>query len=175
VARRRAAARPLLDRSLRLPGAGERWEHGRYGGPYLRDDLMDAGVLVETLETSATWTDLDRVRSAVRSAIWTAMSGAPPIVMCHVSHLYPQGASLYFTVLTRKDAADPVGQWQRAKEAATTALVQAGATLTHHHAVGTDHAPHLRDEVGDLGVEVLRAVKGVLDPAGVLNPGKLLP
>ncbi len=175
VARRRSEAGRHLRTALRLPGAGERWEHGRYGGPYLRDDLLDAGLLVETLETSATWTDLDRVRSAVRSALWTALGGTPPVVMCHVSHLYPHGASLYFTVLTRRDAADPEAQWQRAKEAATRALMEAGGTLTHHHAVGTDHAGHLHEEVGDLGVEVLRAVKGVLDPTGVLNPGKLLP
>lgn len=174
VAVRRAVARPVLTRALRLPGAGDRWEHGRYGGPYLRDDLLDAGVLVETLETSATWADLDRVRSAVRSAVWTAMLQTPPVVMCHVSHLYPHGASLYFTVLTRQDAGDPEGQWQRAKAAASRAIVDAGATITHHHAVGTDHAAHLADEVGPLGVQVLRAVKAVVDPTGVLNPGKLL-
>ena len=130
VAVRRALAKPLLTRSLRLPGAGARWEHGRYGGPYLRDDLLDAGVLVETLETSATWTDLDRVRSAVRSAVWTAMLRTPPIVMCHVSHLYPHGASLYFTVITRQDAADPDGQWQRAKAAASQAHRR---RRCHHH------------------------------------------
>jgi alkyldihydroxyacetonephosphate synthase len=78
-------------------------------------------------------------------------------------------------VLARQSTTDPVGQWQRAKDAASAAIVACGATITHHHAVGTDHRAHLPAEVGELGVEVLRAVKGVLDPAGVMNPGKLVP
>jgi alkyldihydroxyacetonephosphate synthase len=153
---------------------GDRWEHGRFEGPYLRDDLLDAGVLVETLETSATWSRLHETREAVRAALVGALPGARPVVMCHVSHLYRHGASLYFTVLARQSEADPAGQWQRAKDAASAAIVAAGATITHHHAVGTDHRAHLPAEVGDLGVAVLRAVKQVLDPAGVMNPGKLV-
>ena len=101
--------------------------------------------------------------------------GPGVIVACHVSHLYAAGASLYFTVLARRDPGDPVGQWLTAKAAVTTALVGAGATVTHHHAIGTDHAPWLAAEIGELGVDVLRAVKACLDPAGILNPGKLLP
>ncbi|MCZ4492821.1 MAG: FAD-binding oxidoreductase, partial [Conexibacter sp.] len=105
----------------------------------------------------------------------TALDGASPIVACHVSHLYASGASLYFTVLGRRDGDDPVGQWLRAKAAVMDTLAGAGATLTHHHAVGADHAPWLAAEDGELGVDVLRAVKDRLDPAGILNPGKLLP
>jgi alkyldihydroxyacetonephosphate synthase len=176
-ARRRRAVRTAR-RHGALPlgtGVGERWRHGRFDGPYLRDDLLDAGVLVETLETSAVWSRLHETREAVRTALVDALPGARPLVMCHVSHLYRHGASLYFTVLARQSTSDPVGQWQRAKDAASAAIVASGATITHHHAVGTDHRDHLPAEVGDLGVEVLRAVKGVLDPAGVMNPGKLLP
>jgi alkyldihydroxyacetonephosphate synthase len=152
--------------------AGDKWEHGRYDGPYLRDDLLDEGVLVETLETSARWSSLLDTHSAVRTALAEALPGA--IVMCHVSHLYRQGASLYFTVIGRQSD-DPVKQWQRAKDAACDAIVAAGATITHHHAVGTDHRAWMTDEVGPLGVEVLRSVKALLDPAGILNPGKLIP
>jgi alkyldihydroxyacetonephosphate synthase len=152
--------------------AAEKWKHGRYDGPYLRDDLLDAGVLVETLETSARWSSLLATHAAVRTALQTALPGA--IVMCHVSHLYPHGASLYFTVIGRQDD-DPVAQWQRAKQAAGDAIVASGATITHHHAVGTDHRPWMTDEIGPLGVDVLRAVKAVLDPTGILNPGKLIP
>ena len=152
--------------------AGDRWEHGRYDGPYLRDDLLDAGVLVETLETSARWSALLDTHAAVRAALAEALPGA--IVMCHVSHLYRQGASLYFTVIGRQSA-EPVKQWQQAKDAACDAIVAAGATITHHHAVGTDHRAWMTDEVGPLGVEVLRSVKALLDPTGILNPGKLIP
>ncbi|MCU1591610.1 MAG: Alkyldihydroxyacetonephosphate synthase [Frankiales bacterium] len=152
--------------------AGEKWKAGRYDGPYLRDDLLDAGVLVETLETSARWSSLAATHAAVREALLAALPGA--VVMCHVSHLYPHGASLYFTVLG-KQADEPVAQWQRAKQAAGDAIVANGATITHHHAVGTDHRPWLTEEIGPLGVDLLRAVKSVLDPAGILNPGKLIP
>jgi alkyldihydroxyacetonephosphate synthase len=97
------------------------------------------------------------------------------LVGCHVSHLYATGASLYFTVFARRDDADPAGQWIGLKSAATDAIVAAGGTLTHHHAIGRDHAPWMAAEAGPLGVEVLRAVKERCDPAGIMNPGKLLP
>ena len=176
-ARRRRTVRVAKGHGALVLGTstGERWEHGRFEGPYLRDDLLDAGVLVETLETSAVWSRLHETREAVRAALTDALPGARPVVMCHVSHLYRHGASLYFTVLARQSESDPVGQWQRAKDAACAAIVATGATITHHHAVGTDHRDHLPAEIGPLGVEVLRAVKGVLDPAGVMNPGKLVP
>jgi alkyldihydroxyacetonephosphate synthase len=175
--RRHAAARVLTRYGGLVVGTGpgERWAHGRFDGPYLRDDLLDAGYLVETLETSATWSRLDEVRDAVREALRAALPGTPPVVMCHVSHAYPHGASLYVTVLALRSTSDPVGQWQRAKDAASAAIVATGATITHHHAVGADHREHLPAEVGELGVEVLGAVKRVLDPRAVLNPGTLLP
>ena len=164
--------RSLGVRGIALPGAGDKWEHGRYAGPYLRDDLMDAGFLVETLETSASWSSLLAVHAAVRGALHDALGSC--IVMCHVSHLYSQGASLYFTVLAAASS-DPAGQWQRAKTAACDTLMASGATITHHHAVGSDHRPWMTDEIGPLGVAVLQAVKDVLDPTGMLNPGKLIP
>ena len=101
-------------------------------------------------------------------------SGERALVMCHVSHLYRSGASLYFTFLARQDD-DALAQWRAAKTAASEAIVAGGGTITHHHAVGRDHAPWMRAEVGELGLELLRAAKERLDPAGVMNPGKLLP
>jgi alkyldihydroxyacetonephosphate synthase len=169
VSTRRRAARV---EGLRIPRVGAKWEHGRYEGPYLRDDLLDAGFLVETLETSATWSGLLTTYQGVQAAVTEALGRC--VVMCHVSHLYSQGASLYFTVLAARSE-EPVAQWQRAKDAACAVLVATGATITHHHAVGTDHRAWMTDEVGPLGVEVLRAVKTALDPSGVLNPGKLIP
>ena len=167
--RRREAVRRLrAARALPLgASAGKAWLASRYGGPHLRDDLLDRGALVETLETAATWERLPALRSAVRQAL----SGLH--VGCHVSHVYPTGASLYFTALGRRDASDPAGQWQRYKAAACDAIIAAGGALTHHHAVGRDHAPWLDGEDGPLGVEALRAVKARLDPAGIMNPGKL--
>ncbi len=93
--------------------------------------------------------------------------------MCHVSHVYQTGASLYFTVLVRAES-DPVPQWKDAKRAATNAIVKHGGTITHHHAVGRDHAPWLENEIGLEGVRLLRSIKACVDPQRVMNPGVLL-
>jgi alkyldihydroxyacetonephosphate synthase len=166
---------------LRLGGAvpigrsaGRSWERNRYTGPYLRDELINLGVLVETLETAHTWTRLDGLYRAVGSALRAAL-GERSIVMCHVSHAYADGASLYFTFLTRARRGEEIHQWRAAKSAACEAIVAAEGTITHHHAVGRDHAPYMRSEVGEVGLEALRAVKERLDPTGIMNPGKLLP
>lgn len=155
---------------------GASWAAGRFDAPYLRDALLDEGMLVETLETATFWSDLSTVYAAVSAAIEEALSGADgsPIVLCHISHVYRTGASLYFTVLAAQDA-DPVAQWARAKRAASDALRGCGATITHHHAVGTDHRPWLMSEIGEIGADVLRAIKGRVDPQGLLNPGVLIP
>jgi alkyldihydroxyacetonephosphate synthase len=152
------------------------WEHGRFSAPYLRDSLLAAGALCETLETATGWSNIPALKAAVTDALTSSLSesGTAALVLCHVSHVYVTGASLYFTVVAAQRG-DPIEQWRRAKAAASDAMVAAGATITHHHAVGTDHRPWMRAEVGDLGVEVLHAVKATLDPAGILNPGKLIP
>ena len=152
------------------------WEHGRFAAPYLRDSLLAAGALCETLETATTWSNLAALKSAVTDALTASLTdtGTPALVLCHISHTYPTGASLYFTVVAGQRG-NPIEQWRKAKTAASDAMVRTGGTITHHHAVGADHRPWMRDEVGDLGVEVLRAVKNVLDPTGILNPGKLIP
>jgi alkyldihydroxyacetonephosphate synthase len=135
---------------------------------------MTLGALVETLETAHTWRRLDELYLAVREALRGAL-GDRSIVMCHVSHAYADGASLYFTFLTRARPGEELNQWRAAKTAACEAIVAAEGTITHHHAVGLDHAPYMQAEVGEVGVEALRAIKERLDPAGIMNPGKLLP
>ena len=173
---RRAACTSLLEglggHALGEEG-GQAWAAGRYHGPYLRDSLLDVGVLVDTLETVTFWSHLDAVYEAVKEAL-TGSLGEGTIVLCHVSHVYETGASLYFTVAAPLGD-DPVAQWYAAKGAATDAMVRAGASITHHHAVGRDHLPWLADEIGPVGVMILRAVKDRLDPTGILNPGVLIP
>jgi alkyldihydroxyacetonephosphate synthase len=155
---------------------GDAWAKSRFSGPYLRDALMDRGVLVDTLETAATWDRLPQVYAAVRTALRGALTvgGRPPIVLCHVSHLYVTGASLYFTFLAPAPPGQELDRWRAAKDAAGDAITEAGATITHHHAVGRDHLPWMDREVGALGMAALRAVKDRLDPEGIMNPGKLL-
>jgi alkyldihydroxyacetonephosphate synthase len=180
VARRRALGR----RVLRGGGAvalgarpGRAWYEGRYRGPRLRDELLDLGYMVETLETAHTWSRLQELYGAVRDAIAGALAGAGSagLVFCHLSHAYRDGASLYFTWLAPVPPGEEIERWRAVKRAACDAIVAAGGTITHHHGVGRDHVSYMRDEVTDLGVEALRAVKERLDPSGIMNPGKLLP
>jgi alkyldihydroxyacetonephosphate synthase len=156
---------------------GEAWLRSRYEGPYLRDELLTHGVMAETLETATQWSNVRGLHRRVGEAIAQALRacGTPGLVMCHVSHLYETGASLYFTFLATRRTHDELGQWRAVKEAASQAIVEGGGTITHHHAIGRDHTPWMRAEVGAVSLEALRALKRELDPAGIMNPGKLLP
>ncbi|MFB7600384.1 FAD-binding oxidoreductase [Streptomyces sp. NPDC056160] len=179
VAHRRERAAAVLRECGGTPlgeEPGERWAHGRYSAPYLRDALLDVGAFAETLETAAFWSRVPDLYAAVRDALTAALTeaGTPPLVMCHISHVYENGASLYFTVVSAQGK-DPVAHWAPAKRAAGEAILAAGGTISHHHGVGTDHRDAYVREAGPLGVEALRAVKRRLDPAGLLNPGVLLP
>lgn len=153
--------------------AGEHWRAGRFDGPYLRDALLDTGVLVDTLETVTDWSRLVALHRAVGAAVQSAADG-PAVCLCHISHIYETGASLYFTIATRAET-DPIAQWRRIKRAASEAIVDAGASITHHHAIGRDHLPWLEAEIGTVGIAALRAVKRELDPREILNPGILIP
>ncbi|OZM70597.1 FAD-binding oxidoreductase [Amycolatopsis antarctica] len=182
-ARRKETVRILGEHgAIAVKPLGETWRKGRFHGPRQRDALLDLGVCVETLETAAHWSGVHRLRDAVRTALTGALTagGHEPVIMCHISHAYETGASLYFTVLAAREDGDPAGQWQRAKSAACAAISGAGTghgplgTISHHHAVGVDHADYLAEEIGELGVGVLAAAKQAVDPAGILNPGKLI-
>lgn len=179
VAFRRKRALELAKRGGGLAvgrSPGEAWLKGRFGAPYLRDELLTHGVMVETLETATQWSKLAELHRGVRAAIDGTLrrAGTPGLVMCHVSHVYETGASLYFTFLARQQEGAEIEQWQAVKRTASDAIVAGGGTITHHHAVGRDHAPWMAAEIGELGLESLRAVKARLDPTGIMNPGKLL-
>ena len=171
-------------RALRLavPAAGagsspaRRWFDERFAAPYLRDSLIDHGILVETVETAAPWSRLlavhDTGAKALRDSLWT--TGTAGLVLCHVSHVYTDGASLYFTFFGRQMPGQEETQWKTVKEAVTRAFVDAGGALSHHHGIGADHAPFLGRVIGEDGLAVLRALKRQLDPEGIMNPGKVL-
>jgi alkyldihydroxyacetonephosphate synthase len=179
VAARRRRARDIVRRNGGLTlgrSPGESWLKSRFSAPYLRDELLTYGVMVETLETATPWSNLQALHRRVSRAIDQALRacGTPGLVMCHVSHLYHTGASLYFTLLARQLHGEELSQWQAVKAAASAAIVDGGGTITHHHAIGRDHASWLEAEVGREGIRALRALKAELDPAGIMNPGKLL-
>lgn len=152
---------------------GEKWAHGRFDAPYLRDSLLDLGVLVETLETATFWSQAPALYAAVKESLVAGL-GEGAIVLCHISHVYETGCSLYFTVAAAGHE-DRLTQWAGVKEAVNAAIVDNGGTITHHHAIGTDHRAALAREVGPVGVQVLRGLKQSFDPTGVLNPGVLVP
>jgi alkyldihydroxyacetonephosphate synthase len=162
-------------------GMGEHWRRTRFKAPYLRDPMMDRGLGFDTLETAAIWSKLGALHAATRAALEAAIlktvprEGARGIVMCHIGHSTADGASLCFTTIFPRSLDGDIAQWKTIKQAASEAIVANGGTISHHHGVGEDHLPWLAQEKGALGIEVLRAVKQALDPAGVLNPGKLLP
>ncbi|MFI0444136.1 FAD-binding oxidoreductase [Actinomadura sp. 6N118] len=192
IAERRAKVSAVLTGAggeLLGPGPGEKWEQGRFNAPYLRDSLLDAGAFVETLETATFWSGIPALYEAVKGALTTTLcsapvatphhppsgAGTPPLVMCHISHVYPTGASLYFTVVSAQGEDDALGHWAKAKHAANNAIISAGGTISHHHGVGTDHRDWYAREIGPLATDVLRVIKDRLDPAGILNPGVLVP
>jgi alkyldihydroxyacetonephosphate synthase len=179
VSARRARARGIVRAHGGLPvggSPGRAWLRSRFHAPYLRDELITHGVFVETLETATRWGNLHGLHRAVAEAIEGALRacGTPGVVGCHISHLYETGASLYFTFLAPASRGEEIAQWQAVKQAASAAIAAGGGTITHHHAVGRDHAQWLEQEIGAVGVDALRALKAQLDPAGIMNPGKLL-
>jgi alkyldihydroxyacetonephosphate synthase len=178
VAMRRTPVTEVLKRAGAEPDpeAGESWAHGRFKGPYLRDALLDAGAIVETLETATFWSNLQTLYVAVTDSLRQSLTdqGTPPVILCHISHVYRSGASLYFTIAAAQTD-DPIEQWRRAKQAASDAIVENGGAITHHHGIGVDHREHYAKQVGPLAIEALQAVKARLDPAGIMNPGVLIP
>ena len=117
---------------------------------------------------------LDKVTVQVLEAL-APRDGAHGVVQCHISHAYPDGASLYYTYIFPRALDREVAQWRAIKAAASDAIAAHGGTISHHHGVGEDHLPWIAGERGALGIDVLRAVKMALDPKGVMNPGKLIP
>jgi alkyldihydroxyacetonephosphate synthase len=128
------------------------------------------------LETATNWANLATLKQAVTGTIQAKFSefDSVSLVLCHISHVYDTGASLYFTIIGGQRG-DANAQWSDIKTAVNDAQVGNGGTITHHHAVGADHRDWMTAEIGPVGVEILRAVKDRLDPAGILNPGKLIP
>jgi alkyldihydroxyacetonephosphate synthase len=157
-------------------GAGDRWRSAFLRMPYQRDALAARGMIVETFETACTWDAFPAVRAAVEAAVADAMRqvGATGGLTCRFTHVYPDGPAPYFGVYAAGQWGRTVEQWDEIKIAVSDALLVAGGSITHHHAVGRDHRPWYDRQRPDLFAATLRASKAVLDPAGVLNPGVLI-
>jgi len=159
-------------------GPGRHWLRDRFRHPYLRESLLDIGYATDTLETAATWSSALALRGAVTAAIGNALEGENErvAVLCHVSHPYRDGASLYFTFFFRcaNTTEETIARWARIKRAATDQLVTSGVTLSHHHGIGQWHAPWLGAEIGEEGMAVIAAAANCFDPEGIMNPNVLL-
>ncbi len=155
--------------------AGMEWYHGRYDHPYLRDIMFGWGVMTDTLETATTWDNIMPLYRAVTREIREALADydSKSVVTCHLSHSYMTGSSLYFIFLGKIAEGREMEQWEHLKRRAGDAISANGGTITHHHGVGYEHAPFFELEYGPQGMELLRGMKNALDPAGIMNPGKL--
>jgi len=155
------------------PAAEGNWREAFIKMPYIRDMLVQLGVLADTFETAITWDRFPAFHEAVVGATSEAL-GEPCRVSCRFTHLYPDGPAPYYTVLAPARRGDEVAQWHEMKQAAAGAIIAAGGTITHHHAVGRDHRAWYDEQRPDLFAAALGAAKAEIDPAGILNPGVLL-
>jgi alkyldihydroxyacetonephosphate synthase len=159
-------------------GTGRHWRRDRFRHPYLRDGLLDHGIACDTFETATTWSGFEKLYGAVREALRAGASGGERElpVLCHLSHPYKDGASLYFTFFFRvpPDGDAAIARWADLKRRASWAIAAGGGAISHHHGIGTWHSPWLRAEIGDTGAAVLEAVARQLDPHGILCPPVLL-
>jgi alkyldihydroxyacetonephosphate synthase len=156
--------------SARAAGA---WREAFLRMPYLRDMLLRLGILSETFESAVTWDWFPAFHEQVVGATRAAL-GEPCRVTCRFTHVYPDGPAPYFTVIAPARPGEEIAQWREAKRAASDAILAAGGTITHHHAVGRDHRPWYDVQRPDPFAAALRAAKAAVDPQGILNPGVLL-
>ena len=153
--------------------AASTWKDSFVALPYLRDALIQWGVLCETFETAITWERWPAFHAAVVGATREAV-GEPCRVTCRFTHVYPNGPAPYYTVLAPGRRGAELEQWDAVKRAAGQAIVDAGGTITHHHAVGRDHRPFYDQQRPEPFAAALRGAKAAVDPRGLLNPGVLI-
>ncbi|MBV9415807.1 MAG: FAD-binding oxidoreductase, partial [Solirubrobacterales bacterium] len=178
VATQRRAVGKLLKRHGGLcvgSGPGVLYDQKKFDIPYIRDFLLDRGAAGDVSETATTWSDLQTLYDAVITAAQAAFAQLRVMgyVMCHLSHSYHAGACLYFT-FAFKASRDMLAEYEVVKAAIQQAFVDNGATLSHHHAVGTEHAEWLEEDISPPGVVMLNALFDGTDPGRHLNPGKIV-
>jgi alkyldihydroxyacetonephosphate synthase len=159
-------------------GLGERWRHNRFRNVYMRNSAWRHGYAIDTVETAVDWPGVSGAMAAIEGAAARALGehGERVHAYTHLSHLYPQGASVYSTFVYRLagDYESDLARWRSLKGAVSDAIVASGGTISHQHGVGSDHAPWLEAEKGKLGLAAMRALFNQFDPDGRMNPGKLV-
>jgi alkyldihydroxyacetonephosphate synthase len=158
-------------------GPGELYDQKKFDTPYIRDYLLDRGAAADVSETAAPWSRLQQVYDDVTAAANSAYDelGVKGWIMCHLSHSYHSGACLYFTFAFPHGGDVALKQYQTVKNAIQQSFIDAGGTLSHHHAVGTEHSAWLEQDISPAGVELVSGLLGAADPRANFNPGKILP
>jgi alkyldihydroxyacetonephosphate synthase len=156
--------------------AADSWRSAFLRAPYLRDAMVALGCIAETFETAVTWDRFEDLHEQVTSTALRSLDSlcGGGTITCRFTHVYPDGAAPYFTVLAPSRHGEQLAMWDEVKAAVSEAIIGAGGTITHHHAVGRDHRPSYDRQRPDLFAQALTAAKATLDPAGVLNPGVLI-
>jgi alkyldihydroxyacetonephosphate synthase len=158
-------------------GPGELYYQKKFDPPYLRDFLLDRGAIGDVSDTAAPWSRLlPLYRNVIAAAEKVyAQLGVAGWIMCHLSHSYHSGACLYFTFAFKHDGVDPLSQYEPLKNAIQQAFVDSGGTLSHHHAVGSEHAAWLEQDISAPGVHMIDGLFTAMDPGRNFNPGKIIP
>lgn len=156
---------------------GDAWKKSFLLTPYLRDELMKLGLIVETFETAITWDQFPdfykKMNKAAQQAIDKYCGGG--VVTCRFTHIYPDGPAPYFTIIAKGEQGEQLAQWDSIKQEVSQAIIDNGGTITHHHAVGKDHRPFYTQQHTPLFGNILKAAKKTVDPQWIMNPGVLLP
>ncbi len=157
-------------------GPGVLYDQKKFDTPYIRDFLLDRGAIGDVSETAAPWSKLPGLYTNVMAAANKVYDqlGVVGWIMSHLSHSYHSGACLYFTFAFRHDGVDPLAQYDQLKSAIQQAFVDSGGTLSHHHAVGTEHAPWLEQDISAPGVHMIDGLFSAIDPGRNFNPGKII-
>jgi alkyldihydroxyacetonephosphate synthase len=154
---------------LSLTGyAVRKWEKSKFADPYMREDLNDYGILIDTLETGVTWDKLHQVHTEVRSFV---KSRPNTLCLTHCSHFYPQGTNLYFIFIGTFSTSD---EYKKFQESIIDRIEKSGGSLSHHHGVGKMISPWIERHLGKEQMEILKALKSHFDPKGIMNPGGTL-
>ncbi len=156
--------------------SADRWRSAFLRAPYLRDAMVSLGCIAETFETAVTWDRFAELHEAVTTAAERSLSGlcGGGTLTCRFTHVYPDGAAPYFTVLAPSRHGEQLAMWDEVKAAVSEAIIDSGGTISHHHAVGRDHRRWYDRQRPDLFAETLTAAKSAVDPRGFLNPGVLI-
>ena len=180
VSRQKAIVKDIVGRHGGIvvgKGPGELYDQKKFDTPYIRDFLLDRGAIGDVSETAAPWSKLLPLYTNVLAAAEKVYAhlGVTGWIMCHLSHSYHSGACLYFTFAFKHDGVDPLGQYEPLKNAIQQAFVDSGGTLSHHHAVGSEHATWLEQDISAPGVQMIDGLFTAMDPGRNFNPGKIIP